>query len=180
MRRIDPRPRLPRTGRPVRHGLLLCAAVTGCVLAGGGTSSANGTWRGKRPVRGVHTGWMSRAEALNERSYLHLTYVRGNRIVGHGRASGTVAGNGSAQLTLVGANRAVGEFSGSNSRGSVSGRISASYRVAGAVSYFSGSVTSIHGTGKYAGARSLSIRFSGTLNRPKLTLTMSAVGVWQR
>lgn len=180
MCRIDPTTRRPRTGRLVGNGLLLCAVVTACALAGGGTSSANGPVQGKRPGRGSHAGRMSRVEALDEHSYLHLTYVKGNRIAGHGQASGTVPGSGSAELKLVGADRAVGEFSGGNPGGSVSGRISASYRVAGAVSYFSGRVTSLHGTGRYAGARSLNIEFSGTLDRPKLTLTMSAVGGWQR
>lgn len=180
MRRIDSVARRLWKGRLVGCGLLLSVGVSECALVGSDSSAANGTGRGKRAVLSVHSGRISRVEALNEHSFLHLTYVKGNRIAGRGQVSGTVAGSGSAQLTLVGANHAVGEFNGSNSSGSVSGRISASYRVAGAVSYFAGSVTGMHGTGKYAGARSLSIRFSGTLNRPKLTLAMSAVGDWQR
>jgi hypothetical protein len=119
-------------------------------------------------------------ETLSEHSNLHLTYVKGNKIEGRGSASGTVAGSGSVRLMLTSANHAVGEFSGGSARGSISGSISASYRVSGAVSYFTGTVTSVHGTGRYASARSISINFSGQLNRSKLTLTMTATGSWRR
>jgi hypothetical protein len=142
---------------------LLGFALASSALAGGTTSRAK----------------VAGAQTINEYTYLRLTYVKGNRIAGRGSASGTVIGTGSANLTLVTASRAVGEFTGGNPGGSVRGKIVASYRVAGVSTYFNGTVTSVSGTGRYAKARSLGIKISGTMNRAKLTLTMTAAGRWQ-
>jgi hypothetical protein len=154
----------------IANGLLLLAASAAFACAGEGIPLAQASSHATA----------ARAESLSENTYLNLTTVSGKKIAGRGRATGTVAGSGSASLTLISATKAVGEFSGGSSGGSISGKFVATYRVAGAMSYFTGTVTSVRGTGRYSGARALGIKFSGSMNRVKLTMTLSAKGKWQR
>lgn len=168
--RADGRWRARRPHKLLAYGLVLSGATAGFALSADGVSLA----------RAGNEAEIAGVESLNESTYLNLTTVSGKKIAGRGRAVGTVAGVGSANLALVSGTTAVGEFSGGGSGGSVSGRFVASYRVSGAVSYFTGSVTSLHGTGRYAGARDLGIKFTGSMNRVRLTMSLNATGKWQR
>lgn len=155
----------------LRVRLLAC----GMLLAG--TATGLGAM-GVALAHGAPSARTAGAESLNESTYLNLTKVSGNKIAGRGRAVGTIVGTGAANMTLVSGTKAVGEFTGGNSHGSVSGKFVASYRVSGAVSYFTGSVTSVHGSGKYSGAYGLGIKFSGSMNRVKLTMSLTVAGKW--
>jgi hypothetical protein len=169
-------------GRVNRVNVLL---VSGLLAAGamvlGGTSPARSMVPSSRYTpAGTQIAKAAGAETLDEHTNLRLTEVKGNKIAGQGQASGTVAGAGSAHLTLVNGSRAEGEFSGGSSGGSVVGKFVASYRVSGAVSYFTGTVTSLRGKGRYTGAHSEGIKFSGSLNRVKFTMSLTAAGKWHK
>jgi len=118
------------------------------------------------------------AEALNEPMHMRITSVKGKLVSARGSAGGTIAGSVSFNLVLSSASRASAEFQGSNSHGTISGKGTASYRVAGPISYFDGTVTSIGGSGRYAHAYSQGIQFSGTVNRKTYEVTMLLHGKW--
>lgn len=120
----------------------------------------------------------AKAERLNELMRLRITNVKGKKVSARGSASGTISGSVSFKLILSSASHARAEFSGSNSSGRIDGGGAASYRVAGAVSYFSGTVTSMRGGGRYAHAYSLGVQFSGTVNRKTYEVTLRLNGRW--
>jgi hypothetical protein len=160
-------------------GVLLACAMLGVGLIAGSSSSARGARTySTRSMAGEWRAGAAGTETLNESVSLRVNKLDGNDIAGQGRASGTIAGSGSAHLTLVNGSHASGEFTSSSSHGSVTARFSASYRTSGELSYFTGSVTGVRGSGRYARASSAGIKFSGVLNRVKLTLTLSATGKW--
>lgn len=121
----------------------------------------------------------SSVHSLNERMSLKITSIKGNTIYARGPVSGSIPGNGSFNLTLKNASRASSVFSGGNSHGGVAGTGNGRYRVSGAVSYFSGSVNSFRGSGRYAHARSLGVSVSGTVNRQTFIVTMTLHGRWE-
>jgi hypothetical protein len=164
---------------PLVVGVLLSCTVLGVELIAGSSSSAR--LAGASSAHSVAGSWLAVAagtETLNESVDLHVNKLDGNDIAGQGRASGTIAGSGSAHLTLVNGSHASGEFTSSSSHGSVTAKFSATYRTSGELSYFTGSVTGVRGSGRYAKASSAGIKFTGALNRVKLTMTLSATGKW--
>jgi len=135
------------------HGLFaLTIAVAALWLMAGG-AQANGSSHGSAAKVRSARARVAGVESLNEVMHLHITSAKGQRIAAQGTATGTIAGSFSFKLFLSSASRASAEFSGSNSRGTVHGSGAASYRVAGAVSYYTGTVSSITGTGHYGHAR---------------------------
>jgi len=118
------------------------------------------------------------AETLNESFHLHLTKVKGNTIDAQGRGTGTITGNATIDLTLVTASRANASFHGSNASGSITGIGAGSYHVAGAMSYFTGSITSVHGSGRYARVSNISIKLNGSVNRRTDEMSMTMRGDW--
>jgi hypothetical protein len=115
---------------------------------------------------------------LSENEFFHAREVTETYITGHGLASGTVTGVGSTKMTILNDTKAVGEFTSGNAQNSVTAKFSATYSVSGKYAHFQGTVTSLHGTGSYAGAVGQDIKFRGTMNRVTLTLSMSATGEW--
>ncbi|HEU4393527.1 MAG TPA: hypothetical protein VFR04_07825 [Solirubrobacterales bacterium] len=115
---------------------------------------------------------------LDEILHLRIKKVKGKRVFAKGRATGTVAGTGSFKLLLSNGSSASATFFGHNSHGTISGTGVATYRVAGAISYYSGKITSLQGTGRYAHAGSRGIRFSGTVNRRTYQVKMHLQGKW--
>lgn len=120
----------------------------------------------------------SRVRSLDETMHMRIKEVKGKRVSARGSATGTVVGKGSFNLVLSNGSHAEATFSGHNSHGTIGGTGVASYRVAGAISYYSGQITSLHGTGRYAHAASRGIRFSGTVNRRTYRVTMHLQGRW--
>ncbi len=121
----------------------------------------------------------STVRSLDETMHLRIEKVKGKRLTAGGRTVGTVAGRGSFTIILSNGSHAVATFHGRNAHGSISGTAVANYRVAGAISYYSGRVTSLHGTGKYAHVASLGIGLSGTVNRRTYKVTMHLRGKWR-
>lgn len=143
----------------------------GCALLGfvllGALWIAAGVARTEAAVRG-----------LDETMHMRIKKVEGKRVMARGRATGTVEGKGSFRLVLSDGSHATATFSGHNSQGTISGTGVADYRVAGAISYYSGRITSLSGTGRYARAASRGIAFSGTVNRRTYEVKMRLRGKW--
>lgn len=116
---------------------------------------------------------------LDQTMHLRIEKVKGKRVTAGGRTVGTVAGKGSFTLVLSNGSHAVATFHGRNAHGSISGTGVANYRVAGAISYYSGRITSLQGTGRYAHVASLGIELSGTVNRRTYEVTMHLRGKWR-
>lgn len=156
--------------------LLSAGLVISAALLAGTSATASGI-----PSVGVHvpTARMAKVEPLNETLSLNITKIKGNTIYASGHSTGTVSGTGVFYLTLVNASHAKAEMNGSNSKGSVHCAGAANYRVSGAVSYFSGTVTSFSGSHGYAHARNLGITFTGSLNRTTYEASVKLHGKWE-
>jgi hypothetical protein len=135
---------------------------------------------GLAAVLGLHSGWADAAgtRSLDEVMHMHIEEVNGKRVSARGAASGTIAGNCSFDLVLSDGSHAAATFYGHNSHGTISGTGVAAYRVAGAISYYSGKVTGLRGTGRYAHAASRGIEFSGSVNRRTYEVKMHLRGKW--
>lgn len=159
-------------------GLILASAASSVVLLDVEPSHAGGAHARNRPTAGVRGAKAAKTETLNESFHLHLTKVKGSKIYAQGRGTGTITGAASFDLTLVTASRATANFTGSNSSGTMTGVGTGSYRVAGSMSYFSGSVTSVHGSGHFAGVANIGIKISGSVNRKTFEMSMTMHGNW--
>jgi hypothetical protein len=128
----------------------------------------------------LHSGWAEAAgtRSLDEVMHMHIKEVKGKRVSARGTATGTVLGKCSFDLVLSNGSRAAATFYGHNSHGTISGTGVAAYRVAGAISYYSGRVTGLRGTGRYAHAASRGIAFSGSVNRRTYEVKMHLQGRW--
>jgi hypothetical protein len=158
-----------------RHRLELSAAVLLGVVA-----SLAALWLalGSSQASAGAAAQTSAVKNLDEILSMRIKKVKGKQVSAKGRAIGTVAGKGSFNLLLSSGSSASATFSGHNSHGTISGNGVADYRVAGAISYYSGKITSLQGTGRYARASSRGIRFSGTVNRRTYQVKMHLRGRW--
>ncbi len=159
-------------------GLILASAALAVVLFAVEPSHAGGAYARSRPTAGVRGAKAAKTETLNESFHLHLTKVKGSKIYAQGKGTGTVTGAATFDLTLVTASRATANFTGTNSGGSMTGVGTGSYRVSGSMSYFSGNVTSVHGSGHFAGVSNLGIKISGVVNRKTFEMSMTMSGKW--
>ena len=153
----------------------------GALATVGGSRGALATVGGSRGATAtVEPTWAGTAgvETINELMRMRITSVKGKKVSARGSSSGTINGSVSFYLILSSASRASAEFFGSNSNGTVSGKGTASYRVAGSISYFNGTVTSVSGSRRYRHSYSLGIEFSGTVNRRTYEVTMRLRGKW--
>jgi hypothetical protein len=105
----------------------------------------------------------ARTVTLNETGHLHLTSKHNFTLNEVGLASGTAAGTIYVHLTAVSSSRVAVEVNIYPHGGSLSGRGSASYRRAGAIASFSGSMTIVGGTGSYAHIHGSGLSFNGTI-----------------
>ncbi|MGN6664379.1 MAG: hypothetical protein ACTHK6_09295 [Solirubrobacterales bacterium] len=128
----------------------------------------------------AHTLPRARASGQNfeESLGMRIKKKHGNRLTAKGGASGTVDAKATLKLHLITGSKARATFFGRNSHGTLSGTIAARYRVSGAISRYTGRITSLTGTGRYAHAKSLGISFSGTVNRRSHKVTGSLTGRW--
>ncbi|HEX5984023.1 MAG TPA: hypothetical protein VFY69_07450 [Solirubrobacterales bacterium] len=129
------------------------------------------------PASGDETAQAS-SRNFEERLRMKITKKEGNRVAAKGRATGTVDGKVSFKLRMVSGSKAKASFYGRNSHGTLSGTGVARYRVDGAVSYYTGRITNLSGTGRYAGASSRGISLSGTVNRRLYSVKMTLTGRW--
>jgi hypothetical protein len=154
---------------------LLGSITVAAALLGAGAATADGVAGGRTPVSSAH---VARVEALRETLTLSITKIKGNTIYAQGKSRGAINGTGVFYLTLINASHAKAEMTGNNSHGSVRAAGAAKYRVSGAVSYFSGTVTRFAGARGYAHARSLGISFEGKLNRSTFEASVKLHGRW--
>ncbi len=162
----------PCLTRPLRGSAMLLAAAFAVLLWPGVDAShaSSSTHREAARVAGV--------ENLNELMRLRITNVKSKKVTAVGVASGSISGSVSVYLLLSSASHAQAEFDGRNSHGTLRGFGTASYHVAGSMSYFSGTAQSVTGSGRYAHAQSLGIQFNGTMNRRTYEVTMRLYGKW--
>ena len=150
----------PRWSRLLLGCVLAAAALTVFAPGAGSLARAAGT------------------RNLDELMSMKLTDVDGKRVSALGNSSGTVAGKVSFKLVLSNGSHAAATFHGRNAHGTITGTGVARYRVSGAVSYYTGTVTSLTGTGAYAKAAERGISFSGSVNRRTYRVTMHLLGKW--
>jgi hypothetical protein len=114
--------------------------------------------------------------SLSETGHLHLTSHHGFTLNEQGTASGSISGTIYVHLNLVSTNHVTAEVSIYPSGSSITGKASASYRPAGRVATFSGTMTVLRGTGRYAHAHGTGLAFSGTIQRVNDALTVHVTG----
>jgi hypothetical protein len=160
------------------RALLGLAAALALLWLASGSSRAGDDSLGGLGKTNVGQAGASAVKYLDETLNMQITKVKGKRVTAKGTAVGSVAGKGSFKLILSNGSRATATFHGHNSHGTISGAGVASYRVDGAISYYSGKITSLQGTGRYAGASSRGIGFSGSVNRRTYEVKMRLRGQW--
>lgn len=114
--------------------------------------------------------------SLNDSGRLHLTSHHSFTLNEQGSASGTISGTIYIHLNVVSTNRVTAEVSIYPSGGSLTGSANASYRPAGAVATFSGTMSVTRGTGHYNGAHGSGLAFSGTIQRSNDAVTVRVSG----
>lgn len=118
------------------------------------------------------------AQNFEESLRMRIKKKDGSHISAKGSASGTVDGKVSFKIHTVSGSKATASFYGHNSHGTISGTGTAKYHVSGAVSYYTGKIKTLTGTGKYAHASSQGISLSGTVNRRTYDVKMTLTGRW--
>ncbi len=153
----------PRRNRTVCVSTVALAALLGAALAGATSSHA-------APARAARTF------SLNETGRLGLTSHHGFTLNEKGSASGTISGTIYIHLSVVSTNRVTAEVNIYPSGGSLTGRAGASYRPAGAVASFNGSMSIVRGTGRYSRASGTGLSFTGTVQRSNDAVTVHVSG----
>ncbi len=122
----------------------------------------------------------TRTYSLNETGHLHRTSGRGitinQQLNEQGSASGTIPGTIYIHLKVVSVNRVTAEVNIYPSGGSITASASASYRSAGAVASFTGTIDIVRGTGRYNGAHGSGLQFTGTVQRINDAITVHVTG----
>ena len=150
------------------HIARLIAVVVFAAFAAG----VSGTAAASRPV----TARVARTLTLTDSGRLHLTSHHSFTLNEQGDASGTISGTIYIHLTIVSTNRVTAEVDIYPSGGSITGYATASYRPAGAVATFDGTMSVARGTGRYGGARGSGLAFSGTVQRTNDAVTVHVSG----
>jgi hypothetical protein len=149
--------------RKLLGGSTLAAAVS--VLALYGPSGAPAT---------IATA--ARTMSLSDSGHLHLSSHKGFTLNEVGSASGTISGSLYLHLHVVSTNRVSAELSVYPSGSSMTGVASGSYRNNGSTASFTGTMSIVRGTGKYAHARGSGLSFSGTVQRSNDAVTVHVSG----
>jgi hypothetical protein len=146
---------------------LVALAILGALLAVALTRAS--------PAR-AFTAHAARTFSLSEFGRLHLTSHHGFTLNEQGSASGTIAGTIYIHLHVVSTNHVTAEVNIYPSGGSLTGYASASYRPAGAIASFTGTMSIARGTGRYAHARGAGLSFTGTIQRSNDAVTVRVAG----
>jgi hypothetical protein len=118
----------------------------------------------------------SRTISLNETGRLQLTSHHGFTLNEQGLTSGTISGTIYIHLNVVSTNRVTAEVNIYPSGGSLTGHASASYRPAGGIASFSGSMEVTRGSGRYSHAKGSGLSFTGTVQRSNDAVTVRVSG----
>lgn len=157
-------------------GFFLVALVA--LLGAAGSSSASSGESHVGHLSSVAWAQASAARNFEESLRMRITKKKGKRVAARGRATGTVSGKASFKLVLKNGSQATFTFYGQNAHGTLSGAGVARYRINGAISSYTGKITSLQGSGRYARAASRGISFSGTINRRTYDVRLSLSGRW--
>jgi hypothetical protein len=122
------------------------------------------------------TAKMARSLSLSDVGHLHLASHKGFTLNEVGSASGTISGSLYLHLHVVSTNRVSAELSVYPSGSSMTGVASGSYRNNGSTASFTGTMSIVRGTGKYAHARGSGLSFSGTVQRSNDAVTVHVSG----
>jgi hypothetical protein len=155
----------PRIGLRTSSLLTAAALMLLLVLALAGASGSRAA-----------TARSARTFSLNDTGHLHLTSHHGFTLNEKGSASGTITGTIYLHLTIVSTNRVTAEVNIYPSGGSLTGHAIASYRPAGAVATFAGTMSIVRGTGRYSHAKGSGLSFTGTVQRSNDAVTVHVNG----
>ncbi len=114
--------------------------------------------------------------SLSDSGHLRLTSKHKFTLNEQGSASGTISGTIYIHLNIVSTNRVTAEVNIYPAGGSLTGEASASYRPAGAVATFAGTMSIVRGTGRYHGAHGSGLSFTGTVQRINDAVTVHVSG----
>jgi hypothetical protein len=142
-----------------------CAAAVACVILWAGTT-------GSAPAE--PTAHTTRKVAATEHVTLTLVKKTGTKFQHKGKATGTVAGSVSSQITLTSLS-IKGTVTVRAKGGTLRLRVSGTARSGGLRAKFDGRATMDGGTGRYAKARG-SGTFAGVVNRRTWAATLDAHG----
>lgn len=161
------------------YSLLMCALTLSIWMFDSHYAGANAGTSGRSTERGPRAKSSTR-EVVAETLDFEITQIKGNVVHAVGRSLGTFVGTASLNLTLVNASHAVAQIYAYNSRGAIRGVDSSRYHASGAISYFSGGGVPpvMHGSGKYANVKIISMDLSGFMNRRTLQISVKMNGVW--
>ena len=141
---------MPPRATFVRAQRVAAAAVLIAVL---GVAFVGATASGAVPARAART------LTLSETGHLHLTSHHGFTLNEQGSTSGTISGTIYIHLNIVSTNRVTAEVNIYPNGGSITGNANASYRPAGGVATFDGTMSVTRGSGHYGGASGSGLSF---------------------
>jgi hypothetical protein len=113
---------------------------------------------------------------LRESASLRATSKHGFTLNERGSVSGTVNGTIYVHLTVVSTSRVEAEVNMYAGGGSIAGQATAGYRRGSTTGTFSGSISIVRGSGRYARARGKGLSFSGTIRRADDAVTVRMSG----
>jgi hypothetical protein len=142
------------------------SVLVGAAALGGGAAGA----------AGAPAARAARTLSLSETGHLHLTSKHKFTLNEQGSASGTISGTIYIHLNIVSTNRVTAEVNIYPHGGSLTGEATASYRPAGAVATFSGTINIVRGSGGYSHARGSGLSFTGTIQRTTDAVTVHVNG----
>lgn len=152
----------------------------GPLFALAGTLALLAAFALRTPGAATATAHAARSYSLSETGHLHRTSGRGitiNQVLNEeGSASGTVSGSIYIHLKVVSVDRINAEVNIYPSGGSISATANATYRSAGAVASFTGTMSILRGSGRYAHAHGSSLTFTGTVQRINDAVTVHVTG----
>ena len=153
--------------RPVPAGTRPLAAILICLFAA-------------TAAPGAIAAHAARTFTINDTAHLHRTSGRGitiNQVLNEqGTATGTIAGTIYIHLRVVSPNRVTAEVNIYPRGSSITGSASASFRAAGALASFKGTINIIRGTGRYSHAHGSGLSFSGAIRRVNDAVTVHVSG----
>ncbi len=169
---------MSRMGHPRRLGaigLLACSGVLGIVV-----SVAHGSAASAPKARAATV------DTVNSTLSMNVSKIQGNTISAQGQTvsglSGTVDGVASMYVILLNGAKAKSSFTIVNNPhagdgvGSLKGSGTGNYHVSGAISYFTGGIGTLSGTGTFAHVKNLGLHLVGTLNRRTYKFTATIKG----
>jgi hypothetical protein len=137
--------------------------------------AAPGVYASGRPVRHV-SAHAAKTISVNESATLKIVHQEYHKVEATGRTSGTFNAPMTLHYSIDSGERSSSSFISYPSGGRIYGGAASTYRVSGADSYFSGTVTINGGSGSYKNAYGTNIHITGTLERWRLVFIIHITG----